>query len=191
MEQARASAGWSAPYGFATVKGISLDVVPFLRESQSVFRAMGSFETGLVAESEVRELKQQRAIEWKDVAARSMAWAIGEQSSSLKRVSPSCCTPPRQLEQQQQRSRVTPSLRQTFGSISLVHLLLRPPHSHLPALRRQVARPGSSPATYLIGSATLPPPLPPSDQAPEHSRRLPALPARPPQLIRLDLVLSP
>jgi hypothetical protein len=186
-EQARASAGWSAPYGFATVKGISLDVVSFLRESQSVFRAMGSFETGLVAESEVRELKQQRAIEWKDVAARSMVWAIGEQSSSLSVFSRPAARRHGSLSCSSSKA-VTPLLRQTFGSISLVHC----PRLHTLSSLHYAGKwlcPASSPATYLIGSSYSPSSAAALDQAPSIvDAFLPLLPA-PPQLIRLNLVL--
>ena len=182
------SEGWAAPYGFARVKGHCVDVVNFLLKSRAVFEGMGSFQTGHVGEEEVvQQLQRGNTIKWKNLTARSIVWAIGEDSPSLKW----CSQPvvPRNTNDGSSSSSsssiksVRPLLRRTFGFIASLRC---PGLSTLSSLHfgGKWLCPSSIPNVYLAGSSYSPSSSAALDESPSIISSLrPLLPA-PPQLMR-------
>lgn len=191
--------GWSAPHGFTRVKGLRVDVTRFIRESVAAFGDMGAFERCIVAEEELGLRAHSHPIMWRQVAARSIIWAIGEHSPSLSAFhrSSSFCDKRGGSNSHSQVQSTRPLLRQTFGSISV----LRCPGLHtLSSLHFEgkwlcpapssTLQPSSSilqttpSAIYLAGSSYSPSSTAALHEAPGIiASLLPLLPA-PPQLIR-------
>jgi len=176
-EQQDAREGWNAPYGSARVKGWGVDVGGFIGASRAAFETTGSFECGRVAEADVAEQRQQHAVVWRDVQARSLVWAIGEESPSLLSM-----TRPATSRRCGARA-ATPLLRRTFGCISLLHCPRLHTLSSLHVAGKWLC-PTPSPLHYLAGSSYSPSPSAAHDQSPLIiASLLPFLPA-PPHLIR-------
>jgi hypothetical protein len=182
------SEGWAAPHGIARVKGHCVDVVSFLVKSRAVFEGIGSFHTGHVAEEEVvREQQREPSMKWKNFTARSIVWAIGEDSPSLK-----WCTQPVISRNTNVGSSSNssinirssrPLLRRTFGFITSLRC---PGLSTLSSLHfgGKWLCPSSIPNVYLAGSSYSPSSSAAHDESPSIIASLrPLLPA-PPQLIR-------
>jgi hypothetical protein len=99
-------------------------------------------------ESEVTERQHQHAVIWKDIAARSIVWAIGQDSPSLSSLCPPA--PVWNTPNSSRKASVAP-LRRTFGSICL----LRCPRLHTLSSLHFGGRwicPTASPDVYVAGS---------------------------------------
>jgi hypothetical protein len=185
-EQEQAREGWSAPHGFASVQGLRVDVVSFLRESLATFDAMGAFERGAVAVEDVVTRQQEHSTVWRGVAARSIVWAIGEHSPALSVFHRPAASLPHKRSSLGSGSRseaTAPLLRRTFGFVCVLRC---PRLSTLSSLHFEGKWLCPAPFSehYLAGSSY----SPSSAAALDESRGiiaslLPILPA-PPQLIR-------